>query len=103
MKREYRYLVVKYKDMLKYMSEDEQVAFIELSKKVDAGRSLDGKQPVECVCVEHDWPEYEEVWTMLAARVDGVPLWKARLGIESDRYPTSEPNLPANPDDLPAK
>ena len=70
MEREHRYLVVKYKDMLKFLSEAEQVAFIELAKKIDAGREADGKKPVECVCVEHDWPEYEEVWAMIAARVD---------------------------------
>jgi len=42
MERKLLYIVVKYKDMLKYMTEDEQVRFIELVKKADAGRDADG-------------------------------------------------------------
>lgn len=80
MEREFRYLVLKYKDIAKHLSEEDTRTLIELAKKIDAGREKDGKKPVECVCVEHDWPEYEEVWVMLAARVDDVPLWKARIG-----------------------
>lgn len=83
MTREERYLVLKYKDIVKHLNEDEQRALIELAKKVDAGREEDGKKHVECVCVESDWPEYEEVWAMIAARVDKVPLWKAKMGLES--------------------
>ena len=83
MKREERYLVVKYKDMLKHLTIDEQMSLIELAKKVDAGRKSLGKQEIQCVVIEHDWPEYDEVWAMLASRVDGVPLYKARLGINT--------------------
>jgi hypothetical protein len=83
MQREERYLVVKYKDMATHLTVDEQIALIELAKKVDAGRKSDGKHEMQCVVVEHDWPEYEEVWAMLASRVDGVPLYKARIGIET--------------------
>ena len=27
--------------------------------------------PVTCVVVEHDWPEYEVVWAMIQARIEG--------------------------------
>ena len=29
---------------------------------------------VECVVVESDWPEYEQVWAMIEARCTGNPL-----------------------------
>lgn len=70
MTREYRYLVVKYKDMLKYLTEDEQQQLIGLAKKVDAGREEDGRHRMECVCVESDWPEYDDTWLAIAKRVD---------------------------------
>lgn len=90
MKREERYLVVKYKDMVNYLTEDDQVALIELAKKVDKRRQDDGKQTIQCVVVEHDWPEYEDVWAMIASRVDNVPFFKAKLGI--DTHLTTNPN-----------
>lgn len=89
MQREQRYLVVKYKDMAAYLSDEDAVALIELVKKVDAGRRAEGKQAVECVCVESDWPEYEEVWAMITARVDDVWLHKARM----QQYKDYDPDL----------
>jgi hypothetical protein len=71
MKREHRYLVVKIKDMARYMSESEAIAFLALATKIDVGRARDGKGPVECVCVESDWPEYEPTWAAIEKRVDG--------------------------------
>jgi len=91
MQREMRYLVVKYKDMLKHLSADEQIALIELAKKVGAGRKADGKREMECVVVEHDWPEYEDVWAMIASRVDDVPLYKAKMGIETHNLNSTTP------------
>ena len=79
MERECRYMVLKYRDMLKYLTEDEQVALIELAKKIDAGRKSEGKEgPFECVVVEADWPEYLDTWSKIAARVDGVRFQQAR-------------------------
>lgn len=80
MERECRYMVLKYKDMIKHLTEDEQVALIELAKKIDAGRQAEGKKgPLECVVVEEDWPEYLDTWSKIAARVDDVPFFKARM------------------------
>ena len=30
-------------------------------------------KPVDCVVVEADWPEYEIVWKMIEARMNGKP------------------------------
>ena len=86
MKRENRYLVIKHKDADRYLDLGDQVALIEIAKKVTEGRIQDGKQEVLCVVVEKDWPEYEEVWAMIASRVDNVPLYKARMGIETHKW-----------------
>lgn len=29
---------------------------------------------VNCVVIEHDWPEFEPVWAMLKARMTGIPV-----------------------------
>lgn len=72
MKHELRYLVVKYKDICKHLSEEEIVQLDNLAGKVVRGRSIvDGKDSIQCVVVEHDWPEYETVWKMIEDRVDG--------------------------------
>lgn len=86
MKRELRYLVVKYKDMAKYLSDEDAVALCALASKVDAARQADNKPPLECVCVESDWPEYLETWTAIAVRVDKVDGHKARMQQLTD-YP----------------
>lgn len=86
MKREIRYLVVKYKDMLNYLPEHHQRELIELIKRVEYGRGKDGRhRSIECVVVEHDWPEYEDVWGMIEARVDGTPTKTAATIAEKDK------------------
>ena len=73
MEREnHRYMVLKYKDIVKYLPEDKQLALVALANTIDSGRRAEGKSgPFGCVVVEDDWPEYETVWKMIEARVDG--------------------------------
>lgn len=71
MKRENRYLVIKHKDAARYLTETEQRILNTIAARVHEGRDLDGKPDFECVVVEHDWPEYEPTWAMIAGRVDG--------------------------------
>lgn len=61
-KRENRYIVVK-RSHLERGQETRLMAFLDGVLRVE---------PVECVVVEHDWPEYEPVWQMLEARVTGA-------------------------------
>jgi len=70
MVREHRYFVVKYKDMLKYLTEDEQRKMCDLGGKIERGREKDGRGVMECVCVEKDWQEYDDTWLAIARRVD---------------------------------
>ena len=82
MEREHRYYVAKIKDVEKYLSDEHQLQFDRLLTKIRIGRLNDGKADVQTVCVDSDWPEYETVWRMIEARVDGkaspasVPGWK---------------------------
>lgn len=70
MKREVRYAVIKYSDMGSLPPEDHQ-KLIELLAKVEQSRTDAGKQPLECVVVEKDWPEYNGTWKAIENRVDG--------------------------------
>ena len=71
MEREHRYYVAKIKDVEKYLSDEHQLQFDRLLTKIRIGRLNDGKADVQTVCVDSDWPEYETVWRMIEARVDG--------------------------------
>lgn len=68
--REERYLVVKYSDMVKFLSDEETRNLIESAKLVDKGRERINKKPLSCVVVENDWPEYETVWKMIEDRIN---------------------------------
>jgi hypothetical protein len=61
--REERYIVVKIKDL----------KFASVENKLRDILNEAGIQTRECVVVESDWPEYEIVWGMLQARVEGKP------------------------------
>ena len=66
--REWRYIVIKAKDMQAYLSDEEQRELNVLLLKISMGRNAAGKLPVEAVVVEHDWPEYEPTWAAIEAR-----------------------------------
>lgn len=69
--KENRYLVFKYTDINKYLNETQMRVLLDITNTINMHRKMDLKEPVTCVVVEHDWPEYHEVWGMLEARVDG--------------------------------
>jgi len=43
----------------------------EIVGAIDLIRMARDKDSLECVVVEHDWPEYEPTWEAIAKRVDG--------------------------------
>lgn len=78
MKREERYIVIKQSDLdaavaAGYLSAIELAALAHIRNNVDRVRYERRKEPLACVCVESDWPEYEPVWKMIEDRVNGVP------------------------------
>lgn len=61
-KREERYIVIKLNKLA-----DSPYARGKIASRIkqEAGNAL-----VDCVVVEHDWPEYETVWQMIQDRVE---------------------------------
>lgn len=70
MERENRYLVFKNKDINEHLTLEQQAALDAMAEQINIGRGTCEKEILECVVVEHDWPEYEAVWDMIEARVD---------------------------------
>lgn len=84
--REERYIVIKRKH-LNMVQEAAIRGYLE-------GSSLN---TVECVVVEHDWPEYEAVWKMIERRVTGDQTQTDHLADDaireiSARFPEWEPS-----------
>jgi hypothetical protein len=73
MQREKRYLVIKLSDAAKYLTPIQIKSLREVGEQIDYLRALEGKPPMQCVVVEHDWPEYEPTWKAIEQRVDAVP------------------------------
>ena len=72
-RREDRYVVLKIKDLHEYLPQPLIDHLRGISDEVRTGRQMAGKAPLECVVVEHDWPEYEPTWQAIEARMDAVP------------------------------
>lgn len=68
--RENRYIVLKAKD-ISHLSEANMQALQAICASINVIRADRGKQDIECVVVEHDWPEFEQVWALIEARMTG--------------------------------
>jgi len=68
-KREDRYVVLKIKDLHEYLPQPLIDHLCSIALEVAAGRRMAGKEPLECVVVESDWPEYEPTWAAIEARM----------------------------------
>ena len=70
MKRENLYVVIKRKDILKYLDFGDAAMLHALAGRISDKRNEDNRLDLECVVVESDWPEYEPTWAAIEARVD---------------------------------
>ena len=64
-----RYAVIKRKEV-NCLSYEEIVQLNDILQKLRDVRSTTGKQPLRCVVIESDWPEYQVVLDMLKKRVE---------------------------------
>ena len=71
MKKEPRYIVLKVKD-LPGLSGVQTEQLKDICRTINNYREMRGKVPMDCVVIENDWPEYDQVWEMLAKRVDNA-------------------------------
>lgn len=60
-----RYLVIKRKDLFDALDNDDVLELNRIAEKVAQHRKAKGKQKLECVVVEHDWPNYAETWAAI--------------------------------------
>ena len=67
--REERYIVFKVSDLGNSLKGDE---IRKLAREYAEHRQQLGKEPLKCVVVESDWPEYEPTWKALESRVTGA-------------------------------
>jgi hypothetical protein len=92
MERQNKYLVSKWADIEKYLTDDQQLKLDSMLTKVRVGRLNDGKQDQQYVCVAADWPMYETVWKMVEDYVDGKPdeieSLRARVAELEQQYST---------------
>ena len=63
-----RYVVLKIKDIEKYLHDRDLKELNLILTLISAGREADGKQVLEAIVVEKDWPEYGIVYSMLERR-----------------------------------
>lgn len=69
-KREDRYLILKRRDIKNALTDLEQHLLMCLAAKVHKYRTdIMGKDPLHCVVVEKDWPEYEPTWKAIEERM----------------------------------
>lgn len=71
--QEERYLIIKTKDIQKYLNHDELVALRWVTAKIAASRHTDKKPPIlKGVVIESDWQCYEKAWELVQKE------WEAR-------------------------
>ncbi|WCX68726.1 hypothetical protein [Salmonella phage GSW6] len=75
MEHEERYVVIKLSDIeealkLGHISSSTVTSLEHIVTLIWFSRAQRGKEDLKTVVVEHDWPEYEEVWRMIENRVE---------------------------------
>uniref|UniRef100_A0AAU8EGK7 Terminase small subunit n=1 Tax=Klebsiella phage vB_Kpn2-P2 TaxID=3230849 RepID=A0AAU8EGK7_9VIRU len=73
---EHRYTTLKLTDVKKYLTRDQQEQLEDLSNAIADGRKVDGKQQVEGIYIERDWPEYQSASAALYNRISGKDIYK---------------------------
>lgn len=63
--KEDRYVVIKRKDIDKYLGARDKTQLATVLEKINTCRSLDMRKPMACVVVESDWKCYDVVWGLV--------------------------------------
>ena len=74
MELENRYMVLKCRDVVKYLDVDEKLTLFKLCDAINEGRRDNGKPTINALVIESDWPEYGPALDALAKRVDRIKL-----------------------------
>lgn len=65
-----RYVCFKHIDLDAALSDEDKRAFELICEKVNRHRKLTGRQPIQGVVIENDWPEYGPTMALLKERID---------------------------------
>jgi hypothetical protein len=65
-----KYSVMKWEDIIKYLSPRERIAFDKLFCKVEEGRKSDNKKPNQYIVVNQKEPYAETVWELIEKHWD---------------------------------
>jgi hypothetical protein len=68
MQLENRYLVLKRKE-IEQLSESSKIQLLVITKEIEQLRRDNNKQPLDCIVIESDWPEYSAAKTVLLSRI----------------------------------
>jgi len=63
------YTVIKHKDARRILTTTERLILAAINEKVQAHRVHAGKNDLECLVIESDWPEYRIAREAVTARV----------------------------------
>jgi len=70
MELEQRYVVLKEKDIKKYLYNNQKDNLVDICGGINIEREAAGRGTLKCIVIEKDWPEYEVVLKLLSERVD---------------------------------
>lgn len=70
MELEQRYIVLKEKDVKKYLDNNQKDDLVNICAEIIVKREAVNRGRLECIVIEKDWPEYETVLKLLSDRVD---------------------------------
>lgn len=68
-KKEPRYVVFDTTDIFDYLSDDQIAAIEQIGQRISKGRAEAGKPEFNAVVVERDWPEFDQTWAAIEARI----------------------------------
>lgn len=68
-KTEDGYIVLKLSDVHQYLPQPLIDHLKSIAREVEGGRVVAGIQPLQCVVVERDWPEYDQTLAAIEARI----------------------------------
>ena len=63
------------KDVEKHLTGQQLKELGHICHSINCGRKNEGKESIECVVVESDWPEYEPTWAAIEKRIVSDAAW----------------------------
>lgn len=69
--REQRYVVLKKRDVDKYLSDNQKIELRKITESIRKNRLNQCRPELECAVIESDWPIYDQAWNLIEDFFDG--------------------------------